>query len=97
MRIVDFSEEIPELIDYRTARDILINREIQRGVRRILRKMPPKERIVIQLRIMERKTLHECGVEMKLTGERVRQLEKKALTRLRCYVRLKQVNELFGE
>jgi len=53
----------------------------------ILPKLPPREAAIIRLRFGleggEEKTLEEIGASMRLTRERIRQLQNVALVRLR--------------
>ena len=54
-----------------------------------LKRLPEREQKVLKMRFGledgERKTLREIGVALKVTGERVRQLEMEALKRLRIF------------
>lgn len=49
----------------------------------LLRRVPPRERLVLRLRILEERTLEEIGGRMGLGKERVRQLQQSGLARLR--------------
>ena len=48
--------------------------------------LPPRERRIIEARFLEKKTLAQVGVELRLTRERVRQLQKQALRFLRAWL-----------
>ncbi len=50
---------------------------------RMFNKVAEEQVKVIKMRIFEERTLEQAGEELKLTGERVRQLEIKAMKRLR--------------
>jgi RNA polymerase sigma factor (sigma-70 family) len=62
--------------------------EIQPVVGRLLDCLPPRERSVLQMRFglegMEPHTLHEVGQKLGLSRERVRQIERGALDRMRA-------------
>jgi RNA polymerase sigma factor (sigma-70 family) len=60
--------------------------ETLRELEQALRALPPREREVICLRYWKRQTLADVGCRFGITAGRVRQLEKRALTRLRRYL-----------
>jgi len=62
--------------------------EIQPAMGRLLDGLPPRERNILQMRFglggMEAHTLHEVGQKLGLSRERVRQIERGALDRMRA-------------
>ena len=68
--------------------DAINDTEIQPVVGRLLDCLPPRERTVLQMRFglegMEPHTLHEVGQKLGLSRERVRQIERGALDRMRA-------------
>lgn len=59
-------------------------------VNRAMKKLQPVERRVLQARFIEELTLEEVGGELKLTRERIRQIQNNALAKLRRDRHLKQ-------
>ncbi len=68
-----------------SAPDVLDREQTKRRLITEVMKLPEKERFVVELRFLaeEPKTLEEIGKLLKLTRERVRQIEEKALGKLR--------------
>jgi RNA polymerase sigma factor for flagellar operon FliA len=60
--------------------------EMVRELEGAFRVLPPRERVVVTLRYWERQTLAEIGHRLGVSAGRVRQLEKRALTRLRQHL-----------
>jgi RNA polymerase primary sigma factor len=78
-----------------TAESVLVRDALVAEIRRALGELDPKEREVMQLRhgidTDEPWTLQQIGDRLNLSRERVRQIEARALTKLRRSKRLKQV------
>jgi RNA polymerase primary sigma factor len=74
---------------------------LRKGAANILKVLSPKEELVIRLRFgigCEREhTLEEIGEKLNLTRERIRQIEGKALRRLRSPERIHALRELLFE
>jgi len=51
-------------------------------IRKIMKKLTPREERIIYKRFFEGKTLYECGEDFNVTRERVRQMEVRALRKL---------------
>jgi len=72
-----------------------INKE---AINRLLSSLTPREEKVIRMRYgfddNQPKTLEEVGLEFGVTRERIRQIESKAIRRLRHPARIKQLREL---
>lgn len=64
---------------------VLIGADLVRDVRAAVAELPKRERMLIELRWLgkEVRTLHAVGKRMRISTERVRQLEKRAFARLR--------------
>jgi RNA polymerase primary sigma factor len=69
------------------ATDAINDEQIQPAVGRLLDHLPQRERVILQMRFglegMEPHTLHQVGLKLGLSRERVRQIEKDALHRMR--------------
>jgi DNA-binding CsgD family transcriptional regulator len=85
-----------EEIDRNTPRDSLIEEEKYEGLEKILNTLTEREKIVLQMRTMKGETLEVCGRFLKLSRERIRQIESKALRKLRHPSRANKLIELFG-
>ena len=76
-----------------------ISQIIKEQILEVLTSLTPRERRVIQLRFgledSRCRTLEEIGVEFNVTRERIRQIEAKAIERLRDPGRHKQIKEYF--
>ncbi|MBM3804757.1 MAG: sigma-70 family RNA polymerase sigma factor [Acidimicrobiia bacterium] len=68
--------------------ELAILRDLQRKCRQLLRQLRPRERAILQLRYAGELTLEEVGRRFMLTRERIRQIEKEALGKLRTSVLL---------
>ena len=75
--------------------ELLISKSVQEQLHRILRQLDAKERVVIERRFgldgNEPKTLAEIGIELDLSREQVRQIEERALAKLRRPQRVRQL------
>jgi len=80
--------------------DILVDRERDRVLQRSLSQLPPRERHVLCMHfgIGHRRayTLEEIGRKFRLTRERIRQIEVKALKKLRQPARCRPLEECSG-
>lgn len=85
-----------EEIEYKTPRDFLIEKEKEEGLEEILNTLTEREKIVIQMRTIEGQTLEKCGKYLGVSRERIRQIECKALRKLRSPRRSNKLIELFG-
>jgi len=92
--------KLGDLIDDRA--EILLDEEVSRGLLksqldRILSELPDKEKRVILLRFGledgRERTLEEVGLEFNLTRERIRQIEEKALKKLRHPSRSRELKD----
>ena len=88
------STELIELIpsDEQTTFEAIAHQNIKDLLDSVLEELTPKEAIVIRLRYGledgERKTLNECGQAIGVSRERARQLESRALKKLRQHSEL---------
>ena len=75
--------------------EILIAQSFEEGLQALLSQLDEKERIIIERRFglgdREPQTLAEIGAEMHLSRERIRQIEERALGKLRRSQRAKQL------
>lgn len=75
--------------------------DITRVISEILSNLNPREERVIRMRFgigtLDESTLEEIGKKFNVTRERVRQIEAKALQRLKSPQRLKDLETVFGE
>ena len=69
--------------------------DLQKAIPEALDTISPKERKVLLLRFWFDMTLDECGDVFRLTRERIRQIEAKALRKLRHPMRSKILRTLF--
>jgi RNA polymerase primary sigma factor len=80
--------------------DSLVDRERDRLLHRSLSELTPRERLVLRMHfgIGERRsyTLEEIGQKFRLTRERIRQIEVKALKKLRHHGRPQSLEEFIG-
>ncbi|MFN8534247.1 MAG: RNA polymerase sigma factor RpoD [Dehalococcoidia bacterium] len=93
-----------ELIEDKTAPaplEAASRRILQDQVGRVLNSLSPRERRVLELRfgidIGRSRTLEEVGNELGVTRERIRQIEAKALRKLRQPSRRKRLREFFED
>jgi RNA polymerase primary sigma factor len=75
----------------------LITHSIREEVERMLRHLKPRERAVIELRFglgpEEPRTLEEVGRRLKLSRERIRQIEERAKQKLRLMARTRHLKD----
>jgi len=87
-------EKIPQPVD--AAAQMLLREEIRRELGNLL----PREREVLEMRFGLRdgrsRTLEEVGQEIGVTRERIRQIEAKALRKLRHPHRSKRLRDYLG-
>lgn len=73
---------------------------LQKAVREVLKDLPKKERAIIEMRFGltggTPQTLEETGSHFKVTRERIRQLEKKAIKKIKHPSRIKLLKEFSG-
>ncbi len=78
----------------------LINQSFRDEVQRMLQHLKPRERDVIELRFglgpEEPRTLEEVGRRLKLSRERVRQIEERAKQKLRLMARTRHLKEFLN-
>ncbi|HTE48666.1 MAG TPA: sigma-70 family RNA polymerase sigma factor [Candidatus Paceibacterota bacterium] len=89
---IPFDEEIhtPDLKD-----QVVWTEGKKAEINSVLNTLDRRERIVLQRRFFEEKTLDEIGTEFRLNRERIRQIEGKALRKLRHPSRLQLIENLF--
>ena len=63
--------------------EVAEDREIAAKLTQLIRELSPREELVITARFVEGKTLEEVGQRFQLTRERIRQIEAKALRKLK--------------
>jgi len=87
-----------ELIEDRESvspQDAAMHHDAAEKIRRVLSTLEPREEMVIRMRYgiegQEEHTLDEVGLRFKVTRERIRQIEIKAMNKLRHPVRAKQL------
>lgn len=87
---------ISDLIEDRESvspQETVVNRDTAEKTRRVLSTLDPREEMVLRMRYgidgMEEHTLDEVGLRFKVTRERIRQIEIKAMNKLRHPVRAK--------
>ena len=75
--------------------EVLIAQSFEEGLQALLSQLDEKERVIIERRFglgdREPQTLAEIGAEMHLSRERIRQIEERALGKLRRSQRAKQL------
>jgi RNA polymerase primary sigma factor len=78
----------------------LIARSFREEVQRLLRHLKPRERAVIELRFglgpEEPRTLEEVGRRLKVSRERIRQIEERAKQRLRLMARTRHLKDFLN-
>ena len=81
-----------------SADEIMDQKKKQQVIREVLGELPPKEATVIKMRFgidgLGHRTLSEIGLTIGVSRERVRQIEKEAITRLRHPVRRNKLQYL---
>jgi RNA polymerase primary sigma factor len=99
----DAENELGDLIEDRTApapADVAAQSSVRRQVDEALGNLTERERKVLELRFGladgRPRTLEEIGGELNLTRERIRQIERKALGRLRGDVHVRELRELLA-
>ncbi|HLD85407.1 MAG TPA: helix-turn-helix domain-containing protein [archaeon] len=82
-------ETRPDLfVEMETPESILLREEFFKQSMKAFRQLNnPKKQYVLEQRIIEQRTLEDIASDLKVTGERVRQLEAKALRKFRSIVR----------
>ncbi len=99
----DAENELGDLIEDRTApapADVAAQSSVRRQVDEALSHLTDRERKVLELRFGlsdgRPRTLEEIGGELNLTRERIRQIERKALGRLRGDTHVRELRELLA-
>ncbi len=95
---VEESSSMSDLIEDRESvspQDVALDRDTAEKTRQVLSTLDPREEMVLRMRYgidgMEEHTLDEVGLRFKVTRERIRQIEIKAMNKLRHPVRAKQL------
>lgn len=86
-----------KLINYETPRDILIKKEQVLELDKVLGTLSDREKQVIIWRLFDDLTFRECAEKFNLSRERIRQIESKALRKLRGNERFKTLCEIFDK
>lgn len=77
--------------------DVVVGGELKRDLEAVINTLTPREQRVLRLRFGlddgQARTLEEIGMEFNLTRERIRQIEAKALSKLRHPSRLKKIKD----
>jgi RNA polymerase primary sigma factor len=77
--------------------DIIVHRELRERFRKVLATLTPREARIVRMRfgidLDQEYTLESIAQEYNLTRERIRQVEEKALTKLRHPVRKDQLSD----
>ena len=68
-----------------------INPELRKNVEIVLDTLKPREKRIIELRFFEGKTLKEAAKECKLSVDRTRMIEKRALRKIRHPIRMQMI------
>lgn len=85
------------VVDERTPspQEVVMEADAQERTRNMLRTLNPREELVLRMRYgigeCRKHTLDEVGIRFQLTRERIRQIESKALTKLRHPTRVKHL------
>lgn len=85
-----------ELIDYRTPRVILEEKEVSEGIDKVLDTLMEREKKVLIARWYEDKTFAAIGKEFGVCAARIQQIERKGLRKLRHESRFKMLVEFTG-
>ena len=100
----DEESELGEFIPDESAdsvEDIVVKRELRRQLDETMKSLTPRERDILELRFGwnddRGRTLEEIGEMYGVTRERIRQIEAKALRKLRHPVRIKKINDFREE
>lgn len=93
----DFIEDTNEY----TPMEAVVNDDLKEKVREILKTLTPREEKVLKMRfgidVASEHTLEEVGKDFSVTRERIRQIEVKALRKLRHPSRAKRLQSFFDE
>lgn len=79
----ELQEDPAASTDMQEAEDRIYREQLHEALEEALQKLPELERLVIQGRFLEEKTLKQLAIDQGITGERVRQIEHRALVKLR--------------
>jgi len=81
--------------------DTVVNNDLKERVREVLKTLTPREEKVLKMRfgidVASEHTLEEVGKDFSVTRERIRQIEVKALRKLRHPSRSKRLKSFFDE
>lgn len=104
MPVGEDDTELYELIEDKQAIQPIqesISNDIRLGIRKLLATLSPKEEVILKMRFglghYREHTLEEVGEAIGLTRERVRQIELKALSRLRAPARCRSLDSYLKE
>jgi len=99
----DEESQLGDLIEDRSAEapaDVAAQQSMRDQVDHVLKTLVPRERRVLELRFGledgRPRTLEEIGGELSLTRERIRQIERKALVKLRAEPQVGELRELLA-
>lgn len=93
---MEYLSNLPELIDYKNPRDLLIEKDIEIGVEEILDTLSYREKQILKLIFFERKTLVQCSKILKVSSGRIRQIRDRALSKIKHTSRYLKIKQLFG-
>jgi len=93
-RWLTYADLIPDKNPVSNIENAAIAAEARRKLGGILATLTPREEYVLASRLYDDKTLQEIGDELNLTKERIRQLEREALKKVRLQIELRGLEEL---
>ncbi|MEK6844120.1 MAG: sigma-70 family RNA polymerase sigma factor [Nanoarchaeota archaeon] len=73
------------------------NEEIKNLFEKIIGKLPDKHQRVIRSRFYEEKTLEEIGKELKISRQRINQIEREAIKKLYCLAKQCSLYEIYTD
>jgi RNA polymerase primary sigma factor len=96
-----FIKDFIENEDESSPADIVANNDLKERVREVLKTLTPREEKVLKMRfgidVASEHTLEEVGKDFSVTRERIRQIEVKALRKLRHPSRSKRLQSFFDK
>ena len=88
--------DILEATNIPSVEDQILHNTLAREVNNILQELPPREEKILRMRFgfdSSPQTLEEIGQQMNLSRERIRQIEKKAKSRLKARSKIKALRD----